>query len=96
MWYGISEQMVLTITMKEKTRMKNHQALKDGRRAGAGLDVTEKEPLGPESPLFSMENVIVTPHYAPTTKEAATRVSRIAAENIVTFFENGSTVGRIV
>lgn len=72
------------------------QALKDGRLAGAGLDVTEKEPLGPESPLFSMENVIVTPHYAPTTKEAATRVSRIAAENIVTFFENGSTVGRIV
>jgi len=71
-------------------------ALKSGRIAGAGLDVTEEEPLNPQSPLFSMPNVIVTPHYAPTTKEAASAVSRIAAENLIGFFRDGTVVGRIV
>ena len=31
---------------------------------GAGLDVTEPEPLPPESPLWTMDNVIITPHIA--------------------------------
>ena len=71
-------------------------ALLNEKLAGAGLDVTEAEPLDPESPLFKLPNVIVTPHYAPTTREAATAVSRIAGENIVNFLRDGSTVGRIV
>ena len=37
-------------------------ALADGTLAGAVLDVFEQEPLPPESPLWAMENVIVTPH----------------------------------
>ncbi len=72
------------------------KALKEEQIAGAGLDVTEKEPLSPDSPLFSMKNVIVTPHYAPTTRESASRVSRIAAENICAFFAGEAVVGRIV
>ncbi len=72
------------------------EALQDGKIRGAGLDVTEKEPCDPDSPLFSMPNVILTPHYAPTTVEAAARVSRIAAENIVAFLDGGEVVGRIV
>lgn len=72
------------------------EALLHEKLAGAGLDVTEAEPLDPESPLFKLPNVIVTPHYAPTTREAATAVSRIAGENIVNFLRDGSTVGRIV
>ena len=71
-------------------------ALLNEKLAGAGLDVTEAEPLDPESPLFKLPNVIVTPHYAPTTREAATAVSRIAGENIVNFLRDGSCVGRIV
>jgi phosphoglycerate dehydrogenase-like enzyme len=39
-------------------------ALKDGRVAGAGLDVTEPEPLPPEHPLWQLPNVIITPHVA--------------------------------
>lgn len=72
------------------------RALEKGSLAGAGLDVTEQEPLDAKSPLFQMPNVIVTPHYAPATREAATRVSRIAAENIDSFFTGGSVRGEIV
>ncbi len=39
------------------------QALQSGQIAGACLDVFEEEPLPPESPLWPMENVIITPHY---------------------------------
>lgn len=72
------------------------QALKAGKIRGAGLDVTEKEPCDPDSPLFSMPNVILTPHYAPATVEAAARVSQIAAENVIAFLGNGHVAGRIV
>lgn len=71
-------------------------ALEEGRLAGAGLDVTEKEPCDPDSPLFRMPNVILTPHFAPTTREAAVRVSTIAAQNIIDFLEGREFPGRIV
>ncbi len=48
------------------------EALSEGWIAGAGIDVFETEPLPTESPLWQMENVIVTPHsagYGPHTEE---------------------------
>lgn len=72
------------------------EALQSGQIAGAGLDVTDPEPVSPQSPLFSLPNVIVTPHYAPTTIEAATRVSQIAAENVIAVLGGKEPVGRMV
>ncbi len=43
--------------------------LQEGRIAGAGLDVFEVEPLPVDSPLVSLDNVILTPHFAPATAD---------------------------
>lgn len=40
------------------------EALRQGRVRGAGLDVTDPEPLPAGHPLWTMPNVIITPHYA--------------------------------
>ena len=71
------------------------EALRNGTIGGAGLDVTEPEPVAPNSVLFQLPNVIVTPHFAPTTIEAATRVSKLAAENIVDILSGTNPAGRI-
>jgi len=44
-------------------------ALKNGKIAGAGLDVFEKEPPDPDNPLFKLENTVVTPHLSSFTDE---------------------------
>ena len=58
-------------------------ALDQGQIAGAGLDVLEQEPPEPDNPLFSMENVIITPHVASATTrmrpETRRRVGREVA-----------------
>ena len=45
-------------------------ALREGRIAGAGLDVWEKEPVSPEHPLLALENVLGTPHRLGATLES--------------------------
>ena len=57
-------------------------ALKEGRLAGAALDVFETEPLT-SHPLFSNPLVVVTPHLAASTTEAQERVSQDVAEQII-------------
>lgn len=59
------------------------EALKDGRVAGAALDVFEVEPLDPESPLASMDNVILTPHLGASSNEAMRRMAIQVAEGIL-------------
>ncbi|MEX2591475.1 MAG: D-glycerate dehydrogenase [Anditalea sp.] len=58
-------------------------ALEQGVIWGAGLDVTDPEPIDKESPLLSMENAVVFPHIGSATKETRDAMSRCAAENII-------------
>jgi len=58
------------------------EALKKGIIRGAGLDVFEKEPPIKNHPLFSMDNVILTPHNAAITKECLIRMGIHAAQGV--------------
>lgn len=71
-------------------------ALQSGQLGGAGLDVTAQEPCPPSSPLFAMPNVLLTPHYAPTTTEAAVAVSRMAAQNVIDILNDMPVEGRLI
>lgn len=58
-------------------------ALRDGRIAGAGIDVFEIEPPSPDNPLLAMENVIVSPHGMAWTKQGMDGNSRDCCRNIL-------------
>lgn len=65
------------------------QALQEGILFGAGLDVTEKEPLPLDSPLYTLDNVILTPHTAASTEQSVLRCCRTVAEDICTVVAGG-------
>lgn len=52
------------------------EALRSGRLAGAGLDVLQQEPPAKDNPLFTMENVVLSPHSSSTTLEALDDLAR--------------------
>ena len=58
------------------------KALQDNEIAGAGLDVLEHEPPAIDNPLFSMDNVIITPHSASATARMRPETRRRAAKEI--------------
>jgi phosphoglycerate dehydrogenase-like enzyme len=61
------------------------QALASRRLAGAGVDVTDPEPLPRNHPLWKFKNVVITPHIAGASDRSLTRVLELLRENIRRF-----------
>jgi D-3-phosphoglycerate dehydrogenase / 2-oxoglutarate reductase len=59
------------------------EALRDGRIGGAALDVFSTQPLAPDHPYFSFDNVILTPHMAGITEESMARMGLGAAAEVL-------------
>ncbi len=58
-------------------------ALKEGRLAGAVIDVFSEEPVPADNPLLDAPNVVLTPHTAGATNESRMRIISVAMANIV-------------
>ena len=58
-------------------------ALQQGQIRGAGLDVFEREPLDPASPLLTLDNVVATPHIGSATIETREAMARCAVDNLL-------------
>ncbi len=65
------------------------EAIKNGRVAGAAIDVFAKEPPGTDNPLLGLEQVICTPHLRTATRDAQVNVTVQVATQVVDFLEKG-------
>jgi len=66
-------------------------ALNSDRIAGAGVDVLQKEPMSPDTPLKTAKNCIITPHIAWSALETRDRLVNIVADNLRNFLEGHPT-----
>ena len=70
-------------------------ALTSGHLAGAGLDVTEIEPLPPASPLWDLPNVIITPHVGAQSRRRADDTTNLICENLRRHFSGQKLVNLV-
>jgi D-2-hydroxyacid dehydrogenase (NADP+) len=70
-------------------------ALRERRIAGAALDVFVEEPLPPDSPLWSLDNVLITPHTAAVTDRLWERHYQHIAENLHRFLAGQPVLNQV-
>ena len=68
-------------------------AMRAGRIAGAGLDVTTRDPIPAGSPLWDLPNTIITPHVATESVKMSDAVVEFWCENLRRFAENQPLLG---
>ena len=71
------------------------ETLREHRIAGAALDVASQEPLPPESPLWDLENVFITPHLSASTENLWTRQTDLVMENLERWFAGRELRNRV-
>lgn len=71
------------------------EALESGRLGGAGLDVFAQEPLPPASPLWRMDNVIISPHISGNTNRYAEDTAELFAANLHRYINNQELLNRV-
>jgi D-3-phosphoglycerate dehydrogenase len=64
-------------------------AIRDGKVAGAALDVFVEEPVRPDHPLLKLDQVICTPHLGAATEEAQINVAVAIAQQVVSYLSRG-------
>jgi glyoxylate/hydroxypyruvate reductase A len=70
------------------------EALRSGRLLGAGLDVFQVEPLPSGSPLWEMDNVIVSPHSASTSASENARITDLFCDNVRLYLDGKPLMNR--
>ena len=65
-----------------------YDALTSKKIRAAGMDVYDDEPSTSSNPLFSLDNILLSPHIAGVTIEATIRMSKQAVQNVLDFFDN--------
>lgn len=73
-----------------------HNALSNGHLSAAGLDVFAREPVPGQTPLLSLDNVILSPHVAWLTNETLERCVAVAVQNSLATMRGDTLVHRIV
>jgi phosphoglycerate dehydrogenase-like enzyme len=71
------------------------QGLERGQPAGAVLDVFATEPLPPDSPLWTMPNVLISPHTAGLSLRENARIVGLFAENLTRYLNGGELISRV-
>lgn len=67
-----------------------YHVLKERRIFAAGLDVFDREPIGPDHPLLQLPNCVCVPHIGSATVATRTRMATLAAENLVAALTGGT------
>lgn len=71
------------------------EALRSGHLRGAALDVFEVEPLPPDDPLWTMPNVIISPHSASTALSENSKITDLFCQNLRRFLSGQSLINRL-